>query len=56
VVWVCNLKESAIQETFVLQPGKYRIEYRPRNSKESIYTVERIFKVESGSSTQVKLY
>jgi len=54
-VWVCNLS-TLLQESIVLQPGKYRIEYRPKNAKESIYTVERFFKIESGISTQVKLY
>lgn len=55
-VWVCNLNSNLLQETIVLQPGRYRIEYRPKNAKESIYTVERFFKIESGISTTVKLY
>jgi len=56
LTWVYNLRENLTQETLVLQPGRYRIEYRPKNSKESIYTIERQFKIESGSSTQVKLF
>lgn len=56
LVWVCNLNSNALQETIVLQPGKYRVEYRPRNAKESIYTIEKRFKVDSGISTPVKLY
>ena len=56
LVWVCNLEEKFTQENITLQPGKYRVEYRSSNSKESIYTVERSFKIESGSSIQVKLY
>lgn len=55
-VWVCNLNSNLLQETVILQPGRYRIEYRPKNAKESIYTVERFFKIESGISTTVKLY
>lgn len=55
-VWVCNLNNSLLQETIVLQPGRYRIEYRPKNAKEAIYTVERFFKIELGTSTPVKLY
>lgn len=55
-VWVCNLNSSLTQETIVLQPGKYRVEYRPKNAHESIYTIEKKFKVESGISTPVKLY
>ena len=56
LVWVCNLNNSMLQETIVLQPGKYRIEYRPKNAKEAIYTIEKRFKIESGASTAVRLY
>ena len=56
MVWVCNLNGNALQETLTLQPGKYRIEYRPKNAKESIYTIEKKFKIESGISTPVRLY
>lgn len=52
---VCNLSEIALQEKLTLQPGSYKIVYRPRNAHETIYTVEREFKIESGSSVQVKL-
>ena len=55
LVWVCNLQSNLYHEQFNLQPGKYRAEYRPQNSKESIYTIEKIFKVESGVSLSVKL-
>jgi Ca-activated chloride channel homolog len=55
LVWVCNLS-SGLSETISLQPGKYRVEFRPKNAKESIYTVEKRFKIESGISTPVKLY
>jgi Ca-activated chloride channel family protein len=55
-VWVCNLNSNLLQESIVLQPGRYRIEYRPKNAKEAIYTVERFFKIESGISSPVKLY
>ena len=56
LVWVCNLNNNLIQETIVLQPGKYRVEFRPKNAKESIYTIERRFKIDSGVSTLVKMY
>lgn len=56
LVWVCNLNSNLTQETLILQPGKYRIEYRPKNAKESIYTIEKKFKIDSGISTPVKLY
>jgi Ca-activated chloride channel family protein len=56
MVWVCNLNANLTQESLVLQPGKYRVEFRPKNAKESIYTIERRFKIDSGISTPVKLY
>ncbi|HEY6161390.1 MAG TPA: VWA domain-containing protein [Bacteroidia bacterium] len=56
LVWVCNLHDDQTQENIVLQPGKYRVEYRQQNLKEAIYTVEKSFKIDSGQSTQVKLY
>ncbi len=56
MVFVCNLNENVKQETVVLQPGRYRVEYRPKNARESIYTIEKMFKIESGVSVSVKLY
>lgn len=56
LVWVCNLKDKQIQENIVLQPGNYRIEFRPLTAKESIYTIEKKFKIESGASNSIKLY
>lgn len=52
---IYNLKETT-RETLVMQPGRYRIAFRPRNSKQSIYTMEKSFKIVSGNSTLVKLY
>jgi Ca-activated chloride channel family protein len=56
LVWVCNLNSSLTNETINLQPGKYRVEFRPKNAKESIYTIEKRFKIDSGISTSVRLY
>ncbi len=53
--WVCNLSELNTRESIVLQPGYYRVVYRPLNAKQSIYTKEESFKITSGQSTQVKL-
>jgi Ca-activated chloride channel family protein len=55
MVWVCNLNSNLTSETITLQPGRYRVEYRPKNAKESIYSIERMFKIESGNSTAVRL-
>lgn len=55
LVWVCNLNEKLLSETISLQPGYYRLEFRPKNARESIYTIEKSFKIKSGISTMVQL-
>ncbi|TAL61598.1 MAG: hypothetical protein EPN85_04450 [Bacteroidetes bacterium] len=55
LVWVCNLNTNALNEGLTLQPGKYRIVYRPLNAKGTVYSMERKFAVTSGGNTQVKL-
>jgi Ca-activated chloride channel homolog len=54
--FVCNLNDKQFNESIVLQPGNYRIVFRPRNARETIYTIERRFKIEPGGQTTVKLY
>lgn len=56
LVWVCNLNTNAMQEALVLQPGKYRIVYRPLAAKETFHSIERKFTIQSSEATQVKLY
>ncbi|MBS1638391.1 MAG: VWA domain-containing protein [Bacteroidetes bacterium] len=53
--WVCNLSAATIQ-TFYLQPGNYRIEWRSRSLKGSIYTIEKKFTITSDMETKVELY
>ena len=36
LVWVCNLNNLNTRETVVLQPGYYRVVFRPLNAKQSI--------------------
>ena len=55
LVWVCNLNTTSTRESIVLQPGSYKVIFRPLNSRLSIYTKEESFEIESGQSTQVKL-
>lgn len=55
LVWVCNLAENISRQSITLQPGNYKVVYRPANSKLSVYTKEEAFKIISGQSTQVKL-
>lgn len=51
-----RLNDNLTRESIPLQPGRYRIVFRPKNSKESIYTIERSFRITSGGSTNVQLY
>ncbi|MEO8148469.1 MAG: VWA domain-containing protein [Bacteroidia bacterium] len=51
--WVIDLDDSQSKQTLVLQPGNYRVVFRPKNSVESEYTIEKSFKVASGSSATV---
>ena len=52
---IYNLDENSTKEIVVLQPGKYRVVYRAKNSKESIYTIEQKVTVTSGESKIVFL-
>lgn len=53
--WVCNLSKLSTRESIVLQPGNYRIVFRPINAKQSIYTEDQHFEIISGQSTTVEL-
>jgi Ca-activated chloride channel homolog len=52
--WIYNFPDITTREMLVLQPGKYRLVYRPKTAKESIYTIERSFIVEPGGTVTVK--
>lgn len=54
--WLYSLDENTTKESVVLQPGKYRVIFRPKNSRESIYTIEKTFRITSGSSMSVNVY
>lgn len=53
--WVVNLDDFNLRQHFLLQPGKYKLTYRSKNSKQVIYTIDREFTIESGSATNLKL-
>jgi Ca-activated chloride channel family protein len=53
---IYNFSENSTKETLVLLPGNYKVVYRPRASRESVYTAEKTFKVVSGNSLIVNLY
>ena len=54
--WIYNLTESSTKESLTLQPGNYRVVFRAKGAKASIFTTEKSFKVRSGSSIAVKLF
>jgi len=54
--WVCNLENTVKNESLQLQPGKYRVVFRALNAKLTLYTVNKVFEVRSGSSEVVQLY
>jgi Ca-activated chloride channel homolog len=56
LTWIYDLNSKNPSEQLNLQPGNYRIVFRPQTRKESIYTVERKFKIVSDSSIIVNLY
>lgn len=53
--WVVNLNPSETGQQFRLQPGTYKLTFRSKNSKNVVYTIEREFQINSGSSTNLKL-
>ena len=53
--WVCNLNSTVKNESLQLQPGKYRVVFRAQNAKQTLYTVNKLFEVRSGSSEVIHL-
>ncbi len=50
---IYTMQENTVRENLVLQPGSYRVVFRPKNSQLSLYTIEKRFTVTSGNSTSV---
>lgn len=54
--WVYNLNSTTKNESLQLQPGKYRIVFRALNAKLTLYTINKLFEVRSGSSEVIQLF
>jgi Ca-activated chloride channel family protein len=54
--WIFDLRENYLQESLMLQPGKYRIVFRSKYLNQSINTIEKSFKIDSGGSTNINIY
>ena len=55
MIWVCNLDNVAPKQMLALQPGNYRIVYRPQDVKQTVFTIDNGFEVKPGNSTIVNL-
>ena len=53
--WVCNLN-STTSQVYYLQPGNYRVEWRAKTLKGSIYSIEKRFSVQPDVEVKVELY
>ena len=53
--WVMDLNTNQSRQTVALQPGDYRVVFRAKSSRETIYSKSQKFSITSGSSTIVKL-
>ena len=56
LVWVYNFRENPLQESLILQPGRYRVVFRPRYTNRAMFTIEKRFRITSGKTTHVKIY
>ena len=56
LTWIYNLNEDGEQETIYLLPGKYRVVFRSKFANKAVYTIEKSFKIESGSNVRVNVY
>lgn len=54
VTWVCNLNKSLQSEIIYLQPGKYKVMFRPEFANETLKTVERNFEVKAGIPVNIR--
>ena len=53
--WVTNLGENSKTGKIQLQPGEYKMVYRQIDLKSSTYTMEEPFRINSNSTTSIKL-
>lgn len=53
--WVCNIDSETKMGTWQLQPGAYKIVYREKSLKSSIYTISKDFRINSNKTTSLNL-
>ena len=54
--WVYELRDNKLQESLVLQPGNYRILFRSKYLSQTLYTIEKKFRIEPGITLNLKIY
>ena len=53
--WVCNLNQQTTFGQWFLQPGQYRVVYRQKNIKSTVYTYSQNFRIYSNKTTSINL-
>jgi Ca-activated chloride channel family protein len=53
--WIYSLDSNLTSESIALQPGNYKVVFRPTGSKRAFYTIEKDFTIFSGKSQLVEL-
>jgi Ca-activated chloride channel homolog len=53
--WVCDFDTRNRKQTLLLQPGKYKLIFRPQKANLTVLTSERNFEITSGGSTHIIL-
>ena len=56
IQWIYNLDQNQTRQSLIMQPGNYRAIYRAKNTKQTIYTIDKRFTIKSGSSQKIILY
>ncbi len=53
--WVCDFDPANSKQTIILQPGKYKLVFRPLRANLTVLSSERNFEITSGGSTHLTL-
>lgn len=53
--WVCNLDDQPAAGQWQLQPGHYKVVYRQKSARQTLYTNEKEFRIYSNKTTSLNL-
>lgn len=53
--WVCNLNQQTTSGQWFLQPGQYKVVYRQKNIKSTVYTYSQNFRIYSNKTISLNL-